>query len=54
MVQSIVPVLLPASSVVHENPESGISDTKVVLPGTEVVSLTICAASGPLLVSSTL
>lgn len=54
-VQLIVPLLLPVEGVVQVKvrPESCTSETKVVLPGTELVSTTICAASGPLLVTST-
>ena len=54
MVQSIVPVLLPTDGVVQEKAGSWVSDTKVVLAGTELVSATVSAPSGPLLVSSTL
>jgi hypothetical protein len=56
IVQLIVPVLLPAVGVVHVNPGPDVcaSETNVVLPGTELVSTTLCAASGPLLVTSTL
>jgi hypothetical protein len=54
-VQVMVPLLLPADGVVQEKagPEFCASETKVVLPGTEVVNTTFCASSGPLLVRST-
>jgi hypothetical protein len=55
IVQVIVPLVLPALGIVHENsgPEFCVSERKVVLPGTELVSETPCASSGPLLVTST-
>lgn len=56
IVQLIVPVPLPALGVVQvkAGPDVCASDTNVVPPGTELVSTTLCASSGPLLVTSTL
>jgi hypothetical protein len=56
IVQLIVPVPLPIAGTVHVNvgPEFCVSDTKVVPPGTGLVSATLWAASGPLLTTSTL
>jgi hypothetical protein len=54
-VQLIVPVL-PADGVVQEKaaPVSCVSDTKVVLSGTALVSVTFCASSGPVFLTSIL
>ena len=55
IVQLMVPVALPTVGVVQvkAGPEFCASDTNVVLPGTGLVSVTLCALSGPLLVTST-
>jgi len=54
--QLIVPVAFPEGGVVQlkTGPEFCASDTKVVPAGTELVSTTACASSGPRLVTSTL
>jgi hypothetical protein len=56
MVQLIVPAALPEAGAVHvkPGPEFCVSDTNVVPAGTEPERTTVCAASGPLLVTSTL
>ena len=56
IVQVKVPLPLPGVKVVQVKfgPDSCVSDTKVVSPGTEVITTTFSASSGPPLATSTL
>jgi hypothetical protein len=38
----------PTAGVVHDQPPGGDKDTKVMLPGSVSVNITLCASAGPL------